>query len=509
MLRKPVLISFVCLALNVCHAAPKAVPSAPAKSDATRMSAFRYWRGFNLSEKRKLETNASFKEEDFKWISGLGFNYVRLPLDYRIWIKDGDWNKIDDSALNDIDQAIEWGKRYGLHVCLNFHRAPGYCINEPREPLSVWTDPEAQKVCVRHWAYFAKRYKGVPSSQLSFNPFNEPLGVDPRKYMRAVSMVVEAIRKEDPDRLIVVDGNDVGTKPLMELLPLKVAQSYHAFAPFGLTHYKAYWIENSDKMATPQWPVPQITGYLYGPMKPNLQAPWVIEGTFDQEMTLTIHVDTVSTKTILAVLADGKPVMEKLFDPGPGAGEWKKSIFKKEWDIYQNVYDQDYTAKIPAKTRTIQMLLPRGDWISFSSVSLAPASGGETTLFRPTVTDWGVKPVTLSLDPQNRLDKNKMPPILGKEWIEKTHLKPWLLLKRMGGDVMVGEWGVYRETPHDVALAWMKDNLELWKKAGIGWALWDFRGEFGVLDSERKDVEYEDWNGHKLDREMLDLLQAY
>jgi len=30
-----------------------------------------------------------------------------------------------------------------------------------------------------------------------------------------------------------------------------------------------------------------------------------------------------------------------------------------------------------------------------------------------------------------------------------------------------------------------------------------------VLDSGRKDVQYEDWHGHKLDRKMLDLLKRH
>jgi endoglucanase len=33
------------------------------------------------------------------------------------------------------------------------------------------------------------------------------------------------------------------------------------------------------------------------------------------------------------------------------------------------------------------------------------------------------------------------------------------------------------------------------------------RGSFGVLDSGRTDVQYEDFRGHKLDREMLKVLQ--
>jgi endoglucanase len=88
-------------------------------------------------------------------------------------------------------------------------------------------------------------------------------------------------------------------------------------------------------------------------------------------------------------------------------------------------------------------------------------------------------------------------------------MTPWFLLEARGGRVMVGEFGAYRETPHDVVLRWMEDMLANWKDAGWGWALWEFRGSFGVLDSGRKDVEYEDFQGHKLDRKMLELLQRY
>lgn len=55
----------------------------------------------------------------------------------------------------------------------------------------------------------------------------------------------------------------------------------------------------------------------------------------------------------------------------------------------------------------------------------------------------------------------------------------------------------------------MEDMLSLWKEAGWGWALWNFRGSFGILDSGREDVNYEDYKGHKLDRALLELLQSY
>lgn len=39
--------------------------------------------------------------------------------------------------------------------------------------------------------------------------------------------------------------------------------------------------------------------------------------------------------------------------------------------------------------------------------------------------------------------------------------------------------------------------------------MWNFRGGFGVPDSGRKDVKYEDYKGHKPDREMLELLKEF
>ncbi len=46
---------------------------------------------------------------------------------------------------------------------------------------------------------------------------------------------------------------------------------------------------------------------------------------------------------------------------------------------------------------------------------------------------------------------------------------------------------------------------------GISYGIWDFIGhsKFGILDSQRNDVNYEGWYGHKLDRKMLELLQKY
>ncbi len=56
-------------------------------------------------------------------------------------------------------------------------------------------------------------------------------------------------------------------------------------------------------------------------------------------------------------------------------------------------------------------------------------------------------------------------------------------------------------------LAWFADVLEIFKKNDIGFALWEFIGSFGIIDSGRTDVAYQDWHGHKLDAKLLKLIQ--
>jgi len=85
----------------------------------------------------------------------------------------------------------------------------------------------------------------------------------------------------------------------------------------------------------------------------------------------------------------------------------------------------------------------------------------------------------------------------------------WKRLEAQGVGVHAGEFGNYKETPHAVTLAWMADWLELLEETGWGWAVWNLRGSYGPLDSQRSDVEYEESKGHRLDRAMLDLLLRY
>ncbi len=339
------------------------------------------WRGFNLLNffqalSRGERSDGTIREDDLRWMRDWGFDFVRLPMDYWLWI-DSDWKKtrkldpddvfrISDGALEKVDRAVDLCGNYGLHLSLNFHRAPGYCINDPqREPFVLWQDKRAQEAFVHHWELFAKRYRSVSTSALSFNLVNEAPrprdGYMTREdYCRIMTRATEAIRRHNADRLVLIDGLSVGKDPVTEMIPVGVAQSVHAYWPGQISHYRASWVDRNGTFPEPTWPIRNRDGSL----------------------------------------KIGRPQLEALY-------------------------------------------------------------------------------------------------------------APWAELARKGIGVHCGECGCYNKTPCSVFLAWFEDVMEILEGHGIGYSLWELRGSFGILDSGRKDVQYEDWHGHKLDRRLLALLQEH
>ena len=223
------------------------------------------WRGFNLIERydvRKNAPNSGYVENDFKWIAQFGFNFVRLPIDYRLYVKNNDWCAFDEAGLKLIDQGIEFGKKYGIHISINLHKAPGYYVFKKAKGFNdeLWTQKDAQAAFVAHWVMFAKRYKGVPSSQLSFNLLNEPKRCTVEQYVAVFRQTIAAIRAIDPGRLIIVDGLSTDDRasakipvPAIYKLP-NVVLAARGYTPSQLTHYKIPWINGSDKWPVPEWP---------------------------------------------------------------------------------------------------------------------------------------------------------------------------------------------------------------------------------------------------------------
>lgn len=473
------------------------------------------WRGFNLIEKSPTAsyvTDSPYKEWDLDFMAEWGFNFIRLPLDYLIWtISPGVYR---DQPLKEIDQCIGWARARGIHVNLNLHRVPGYWVSgdgaQDLWALSAAGD-EARKQFAAQWQMLAARYRGIPPSELSFNLLNEPPTITPAQYLKALVPAIEAIRKIDPVRLIIADGLDYALKPVKELVPYQVAQSAHQYLPMQLTHYDLPWVEDATLWPVPTWPIPVVVNkYLYGRVAhPSFHSPLILLGSFLKGSRVSILVRQVSTFADLRIRADGQTILKKEFKPAPGQADWKKLSYQPEWFNYLGEYDTVYTTYLPSNAREIRFEILNGDYLTFSEIRIKPIPSdlGNEVVIRPGDSEWGKRQMTILVDDQGGLTAGDRKIRFDKAGISSNLVKPWKTFSdRYGIGIHVGELGVANQTPHPVALSWLRDSLDLWKEAGVGWALWNLHGVFGVLDSQRIDVKYEDYRGAQLDRKMLEIL---
>jgi endoglucanase len=366
------------------------------------------WYGFNLLEYFSTDpdwmkyfpykNDGMFLEDDFRWIRDWGFNWVRLPMDYRFWTAP-DLFTINEKQVEPVDRAIRLGEKYGIHVNVCLHRAPGLCILDTmdvkltgievtKEKTDVFTDQRTFDAFVHQWTFFADRYKGIPSQRLSFNLVNEPIVLpnaaemaelqrhgpvttaelfSPERlqrhaqdYTRLAKATADAIRVHDPQRLVVSDGYPGGGSPIPGLFGTGMLQSCHTYNPIQVTHHNCEWARG--------------------------------------------------------ILTGAEPV--------------------------------------------------------------------------PT---WPLK-------------DNKGKVICDRQTLETT-FHPWAGLPAQGVPIHFGEMGCYKHTPPAVVLAWFADTLDVLAELNSGWALWNFRGPFGVLDTERPGTKPENWQGHQLDRPLLTVLQ--
>ncbi len=301
-------------------------------------------------------------ERALDWIAELGFNFVRIPTDYRFWIADFEYLHPDEQVFAAFDSYLAACRSRGLHMSLNIHRGPGYCINRnDLERDNLWLDQVAQDGFVFQWETFARRYRGVPSSALSFDLLNEPpdvgqYGLTRPGHAALMRRTVAAIRAIDPSREIVIDGLGGGHLAMPELADLGTVHSGRGYQPMPVSHHQATWWDGHAQAPAPEYPGQRWEGRI-----------------------------------------------------------WSRATLR---EFYQ----------------------------------------------------------------------------------------PWRDVEAVGAAIHIGECGCYNQTPNDIALRWLGDLFGLYKEFGWGFALWNFVGDFGIINHGRPGARYEQLNGFKVDRDLLQIL---
>lgn len=263
---------------------------------------FPAWKGFNLLDffapNPSSNTRGKTTSQHFQWMADWGFDFIRLPMAYPHYlsfdrtkpIRPDEIRQIDERVTDSIEELVYQAHRYGLHVSLNLHRAPGYCINAGFvEPYNLWRDQAALDDFCFHWGFWAKRFRSVSSARISFDLLNEPAmredmndqhakngPVPGEVYRKVAEAAVRAIRAQNPTHLVIADGNNVGNTVVPELIDLQIGQSCRGYHPGSISHYRAPWaVKDIDAMPEPQWPGQVGNTYLSRAMLETYYQPWI------------------------------------------------------------------------------------------------------------------------------------------------------------------------------------------------------------------------------------------
>jgi endoglucanase len=153
--------------------------------------------------------------EDIRFIKRAGFNSVRVPFDYRLFVNGDSPARLEGVGYELLDRVVGWCRKEGLYVVLDMHAAPGGQTGDNID--DSWGYPflfeseESQELTARLWQKLAARYRDEPAV-IGYDLLNEPIPhffdtnyFNP-KLEPLYRRVVAAVREVDKNHIVFLGG---------------------------------------------------------------------------------------------------------------------------------------------------------------------------------------------------------------------------------------------------------------------------------------------------------------
>ncbi|MBN1870190.1 MAG: cellulase family glycosylhydrolase [Candidatus Omnitrophica bacterium] len=173
-------------------------------------------------------------EGDFKNISRLGFNCIRLPFNGRLVEKAP--FRYDKHGTRFLDQAVRWARQYKIWLILDLHAAPGAqnCDwhSDSLGKAELWTKRKNQERAWALWEFLADRYRDEDCIA-GYDLLNESVLKDTGLLNRFYQQMIKRIRGIDKNHILFIEGNTWATdvECLEEYDDDNYALSIHNYEP--------------------------------------------------------------------------------------------------------------------------------------------------------------------------------------------------------------------------------------------------------------------------------------
>lgn len=186
-------------------------------------------------------------KDDIAYIASLGFDHVRVPVDYNV-LEDEEGNLLE-SGFAYLQNCLSWCREYGLHMLIDLHECYGYSF----DPLKVdmdrrkfFYDEALQTRFLNLWKEIAVRFKDYPDI-VAFEPLNEVVLWEVVDAWNAlIQKYIKTVRAIAPKTWLVIGGvcynNVLAVKLLDPPADDKIVYNFHCYEPTIFSHQGAYWM---------------------------------------------------------------------------------------------------------------------------------------------------------------------------------------------------------------------------------------------------------------------------
>jgi endoglucanase len=191
--------------------------------------------------------SAFVAQADFERLGAMGFNCVRLPLEYEFLLGDNPppGAPLNPESMATLDSAVSWAQAQGLYVIFDLHTAPGgqNSLSDVSDVPSTDTTPQLfvgpdaqanQALLAALWKNLAAHYanEGSVGGYDLLNEPDVPSSISPTALPYVYANVISQIRQVDPDHLVLVEGDNLAADFSAFPAPLDPNQAYsfHAYA---------------------------------------------------------------------------------------------------------------------------------------------------------------------------------------------------------------------------------------------------------------------------------------
>lgn len=183
-------------------------------------------------------------EKDVAYIKELGLDHIRLGFD-QIVIEESPY-KYREKIVNILLEFAGWCEKYGLGLVLNMHKAIGnYC--DILEEKGLMQDEELQRRFVAVWTMLEEKFSHKPD--VAFELLNEVVNATAKEWNDLAEKTVNAIRRLNKDRIIVIGGIHWNNPPGLEELKVyddeNIMYTFHNYSPHEFTHQQGVLQANS------------------------------------------------------------------------------------------------------------------------------------------------------------------------------------------------------------------------------------------------------------------------